>query len=92
MLLVLSKLHTSGQSPNLHIYVPLHAFDFSPENTTTVLFHMPCPPGEVKAPVLCSGELLSGAYEEVLCISHFVVAGIKPHGQGNLEKKGFVWA
>lgn len=44
------------------------------------------------APVLCSGELLSVAYEEVLCISHFAVAGIKPHGQGNLEKKGFVWA
>lgn len=76
--MVLSKLHVSGQSPNLHMYVPLHAFAFSPEDTTPVLFHMPCPRGEVKAPVLCSGELLSGAYEEVLCISYFAVAGIKP--------------
>lgn len=92
LLLVLSKLHASGQSPNLLIYVPLYAFAFSPEDTTTVLFHVPCPPGEAKEPLLCSGELLSEAYEEVLCVSYFAVAGIKPHGQGNLEKEGFVWA
>lgn len=90
--LVLSKLHASGQSLNLLIYVSLHAFAFSPEDTTAVLFHVPCPPGKAKAPLLCSGELLSEAYKEVLCVSYFAVAGIKPHGHGNLEKEGFVWA
>lgn len=73
-------------------FMSFYMLFFSPEDTTTVLFHVPCPPGEAKVPLLCSGELLSEAYEEVLCVSYFAVAGIKPHGQGNLEKEGFVWA